>query len=47
MNVKSGGLDDKVVINAQNFKAKEGLCQIPQEQITLSDGVLVQNDGWK
>lgn len=47
VNVKSGGVDDKVVINAQNFKAKKGLCQIPQEQITLSDGVLVQNDGWK
>ena len=47
VNVKSGGVDDKVVINAQNFKAKKGLCQIPQEQITLSYGVLVQNDGWK
>ena len=45
--VKSGGLDDSVVISEQNIKAKKGLCQIPQNQITLSNNVLVQNDGWK
>ena len=47
IDVKSGGLDDKVVIAAQNIIAKKGLCQIPQNQITLSNGVLKQNDGWK
>ena len=47
ISVKSGGLDDKVVISAANIAAKKGLCQIPQNQITLSNGVLKQNDGWK
>ena len=46
INVKSGGNDDKVVISAQNFMAKQGLSQIPQNQITLSNGVLKQNPGW-
>lgn len=45
-NVKSGGVDDVVSIQAQNIIAKKGLCQIPQNQITLSAGVLKQNDGW-
>ncbi len=45
--VKSGGVDDKIVITAQNIIAKKGLSQIPQNQIVLSNGVLVQNDGWK
>lgn len=45
-NVKSGGVDDVVYIQAQNIIAKKGLCQIPQNQITRSAGVLKQNDGW-
>lgn len=44
--VKSGGADDMVVISAENIKAKQGLCQIPYNQIVLSNGVLVQNPGW-
>ena len=42
----SGGNADKVVISAQNIIAKKGLCQIPQNQIILSNGVLKQNAGW-
>lgn len=44
--VKSGGEDDSVVITAANITAKRGLCQIPQNQIVLSNGVLKQNPGW-
>ena len=40
------GNADKVVISAENVKAKKGLCQIPQNQIILSNGVLKQNAGW-
>ena len=42
----SGGIDDIVVISAQNIINKQGLSQIPQNQITLSNGVLKQNAGW-
>ena len=28
------------------IKAKKGLCQIPNNQITLSNNVLKQNEGW-
>ena len=44
--VLSGGNDDQVTITASNIKEKNGLCQIPNNQITLSDNVLVQNEGW-
>lgn len=44
--VKSGGNDDKVSISANNIIEKKGLSQIPQNQITLSNGVLKQNAGW-
>lgn len=46
INVKSGGIDDKIVINAQNFISKKGLSQIPYNQIVLSNNVLKQNAGW-
>ena len=46
IDVMSGGNADKVVISAENIKAKKGLCQIPQNQIILSNGVLKQNAGW-
>lgn len=36
VNVTSGGLADVVTIAAQNITSKKGLCQIPQNQITLS-----------
>ncbi|MBR1401122.1 MAG: RagB/SusD family nutrient uptake outer membrane protein [Prevotella sp.] len=46
IHVMSGGIDDIVVISAQNIINKQGLSQIPQNQITLSNGVLKQNAGW-
>lgn len=33
-------------IDGQNLIKTKGLFQIPKDQITLSDGVLIQNDGW-
>lgn len=42
----SGGVSDEVAIKAQNIIDKKGLCQIPNNQITLSNGVLKQNTGW-
>lgn len=44
--VKSGAVDDEVVISAENIKKTRGFMQIPNTQITLSNGVLVQNAGW-
>ena len=44
--VLSGGNEDEVTITASNIKEKNGLCQIPNNQITLSNNVLVQNAGW-
>ena len=46
-NVKSGNKEDVVVISADNIKAKRGLCRIPDNQITLSGNVYIQNEGWK
>lgn len=46
VNVKSGGIDDKVVIDAQDIIKTKGLSQIPYNQIVLSNGVLKQNAGW-
>ena len=45
-NVLNGGVADVVTIKAENIKAKNGLCQIPNNQITLSNNVLKQNAGW-
>jgi hypothetical protein len=44
--VKNGGVDGLVVISADDFKAKRGFVQIPATQITLSQSVLKQNQGW-
>ncbi|WP_291527987.1 RagB/SusD family nutrient uptake outer membrane protein [Bacteroides sp. UBA939] len=44
--VLSGGVNDKVIIKADNIKKTRGLIQIPNNQITLSEGVLIQNPGW-
>lgn len=46
IDVMSGGNADKVIITAENIVAKQGLSQIPQNQIILSNGVLKQNAGW-
>jgi hypothetical protein len=47
VDVLSGAVADKVVVTADNFKAKRGFCQIPNDEIALSNGTLVQNNGWK
>ncbi len=46
-SVLSGNADDEVTIEASNITATEGFMQIPNTQITLSDGVLKQNAGWE
>lgn len=45
--VLNGGIEAKTSFNIDNFNAKKGLMQIPNTQITLSGGVLNQNEGWK
>lgn len=45
-DVLSGNQPDHVSILASNFKAKKGLCMIPNNQITRSNNVLKQNAGW-
>jgi hypothetical protein len=44
--VQDGGVDFQKVISATNITEKRGLMLIPQTQISLSAGVLKQNDGW-
>lgn len=44
--VTSGGNPDNVTIEASDIVEKQGLSQIPNNQITLSNGVLKQNTGW-
>ncbi|MDT0689718.1 RagB/SusD family nutrient uptake outer membrane protein [Salegentibacter sp. F188] len=42
----NGGIETPKVISASNIQETEGLQQIPNNQITLSNGVLIQNTGW-
>jgi hypothetical protein len=42
----SGGNNDVITISATNVTKTKGFMQIPNTQITLSNGVLVQNAGW-
>ena len=44
--VESGGTADQVVITKDRIEATKGFMQIPNTQITLSNGVLEQNPGW-
>jgi starch-binding outer membrane protein, SusD/RagB family len=44
--VKTGGVSTSKVIDGTKIKNFYGLFQIPQNQITLSGGVLKQNTGW-
>jgi hypothetical protein len=44
---KSGGAADVVTITAAQITKTRGFMQIPNTQITLSNGVLVQNPGWE
>ena len=43
---ESGGLEDYVTYDPSKILATRGLCQIPYNQITLSNYVLKQNPGW-
>jgi hypothetical protein len=45
-NVYSGGSADVVSVEASRITATQGLSQIPNNQITLSNGTLKQNAGW-
>ncbi|HEY3401920.1 MAG TPA: RagB/SusD family nutrient uptake outer membrane protein [Ohtaekwangia sp.] len=45
--VLSGEVEDEVVIEEADILSTRGFMQIPNTQITLSNGVLVQNDGWE
>ena len=44
--VLNGGMEATARFDVNNFTAKKGLMQIPNTQITLSGGVLTQNEGW-
>jgi starch-binding outer membrane protein, SusD/RagB family len=44
--VLSGNVSEVVTISAANITTTRGFMQIPNTQITLSDGKLVQNTGW-
>lgn len=46
VTVMSAGTPDAVVIKADRLRATQGLSQIPYNQITLANGILVQNPGW-
>lgn len=43
----SGSVEDVVTISSANMTKTRGFMQIPTTQITLSKGVLTQNEGWK
>lgn len=45
-SVLNGGVSSTKTISASNIVKTKGLQQIPFNQITLSNGVLVQNEGW-
>ena len=44
--VQNGGVAAAKTIAASNIKETKGLQQIPNSQVTLSNGVLKQNAGW-
>jgi len=45
-HVLSGGNDDYITIDPQNIIKCKGLCQIPNDEINLSENTLKQNAGW-
>ncbi|MNM95745.1 SusD family protein [compost metagenome] len=45
-DVLSGSAPDKVIVTKSKFLTTRGFMQIPNKQITLSNGVLKQNAGW-
>ena len=44
--VLNGGLESTVTYDRAKILATKGLSQIPQNQITLSNGLMKQNPGW-
>ena len=44
--LENGGVSTAKTISAANISKTKGLSQIPNSQITLSNGVLKQNEGW-
>ncbi len=44
--VQNGGVSTTKTITAAKINETKGLVQIPTTQITLSNGVLKQNNGW-
>jgi hypothetical protein len=44
--VLNGAAEVPKVISGAKLIETRGLFQIPNQQITLSDGVLIQNEGW-
>ena len=44
--VLNGGLESTVIYDRAKILATKGLSQIPQNQITLSNDALKQNEGW-
>ncbi len=45
-DVTDGGQAARITYDRAKIIEKQGLCQIPSDQITLSHGVLKQNPGW-
>ena len=44
--VRSAGIPDNITYDVTKIKATRGFMQIPNTQITLSNGTLKQNQGW-
>ena len=45
--VSNGGVETTKTITASKIQATKGLQQIPNTQVSLSNGVLKQNAGWE
>lgn len=45
-DVLSGSVPEQVTVTKERFLTTKGFMQIPNKQITLSNGVLKQNAGW-
>lgn len=46
VTLENGGVSAAKTISAANITKTKGLAQIPNSQITLSNGTLIQNEGW-
>jgi hypothetical protein len=46
VTLQNGGVNTTKTISASRVTETKGLAQIPNSQITLSNGVLKQNAGW-